>query len=479
MDNKIAISLNNISKYYKLYNAPKDRLREALNLSGKTYHKKFYATKNLSLEIKKGEILGIVGRNGSGKSTLLKLITKVLTPNEGTVEVEGKISALLELGSGFNPEFTGMQNIFFYGTILGYSKDEMNEKLGEIISFAEIGDFIDQPLKTYSSGMKARLGFAVAVHIEPEILILDEVLSVGDVLFKRKSYAKMQEFFESGKTIIYVSHSANEINRLCTRAIFLLDGEIIMDDKPKLVTKYYEKYLFSKKANQAKVIDEIKNLSYEMEPSEEKLPELKSEDNIQKEELPIDDLKKKSLENDELPLEIDNNKQKAFFIPDFTSKNHTEYDNTFLDIYDIWIETLEGEKVNALITNERYRYCYKLKFKDDFKDIDYGMQIITEKGVLITGSKNKQSIPHVKNNDILQVKWEFNCLMHEGIYYTNVAVNHPVDGNREYINRIIDAVVFKVLPSDNNCNGLIYLQQSSPITTYLNKDYTKFTMENI
>jgi len=459
MDNNIAISLHNISKYYKLYSAPKDRLKEALHPSGKTYHKKFYATKNVSLEIKKGEIIGIVGRNGSGKSTLLKLITKVLTPNEGTVEVDGKISALLELGSGFNPEFTGMQNIFFYGTILGYSKEEMNEKLDEIISFAEIGDFIDQPLKTYSSGMKARLGFAVAVHIEPEILILDEVLSVGDVLFKRKSYAKMQEFFENGKTIIYVSHSANEVNRLCTRAVFLLNSEIIMDDKPKLVTKYYEKYLFAKKENQAKVIDEIKNLACQIEPSKVTIS-------------------KEDLDNNELASEIDETKQKAFFIPDFESKNRTEYDNTFLDIYDIWIETLNGEKVNALITNERYRYCYKLKFKDDFKDVDYGMQIITEKGVLITGSKNEQSIAHVKNDDILQVKWEFNCLMHEGIYYTNVAVNHPVDGSREYINRIIDAVVFKVLPSENNCNGLIYLQQSPPATTYLNKDQTKSTMEN-
>jgi len=193
---EIAISLKNVSKYYKLYNKPKDRLKEALSRSGKIYHKKFYATKNLDLEIKKGEILGIVGKNGSGKSTLLKLITGVLTPDEGSITVNGKISALLELGSGFNPEFTGMQNIFFYGTILGFSKEEMKEKLDDILAFADIGDFIQQPLKTYSSGMKSRLGFAVAVHIDPEILILDEVLAVGDILFRRKCYAKMEEFFK-------------------------------------------------------------------------------------------------------------------------------------------------------------------------------------------------------------------------------------------------------------------------------------------
>jgi lipopolysaccharide transport system ATP-binding protein len=457
--NDIAISIKNVSKYYKLYNSPQDRFKEALSFSGKTYHKKFYATKNLDLEIKKGEILGIVGKNGSGKSTLLKLITGVLTPDEGTINVNGKISALLELGSGFNPEFTGMQNIFFYGTILGLSKKEMDEKLDDIIAFADIGDFLNQPLKTYSSGMKSRLGFAVAVHIDPEILILDEILAVGDILFKRKCYAKMEEIFKRGKTIIYVSHNTNEVNRLCTKAVFLLDGKIIMENTPKLVTKYYEKYLFAKKENQAKVILEIKYLDSKAESSEQK-----TQINIQKEKVNNDISNNKYIQNKELSSTIDKNIQKAFFIPNFESKNRTEYDNTYLDIYDIHIETLDGKKVNVLITNERYKYCYKLKFKDDFKDVDYGMQIITEKGILISGSKNEQSISHATNGEILQIEWEFDCLMNQGIYYTNAAANHPVDGKREYINRILDAVVFKVLPSDNHCNGLMYLNQKTTIT---------------
>lgn len=458
MHNNLAISINNVSKYYKLYLSPKDRLKEALSPSKKQYHKKFYATKNLSLQVKKGEILGIVGKNGSGKSTLLKLITNVLTPSDGTIKTDGKISALLELGSGFNPEFTGMQNIFFYGTILGFTKKEMEEKLKDIIAFADIGEFIDQPLKTYSSGMKSRLGFAVAVHIDPEILILDEVLSVGDIHFKRKSYAKMQEFFESGKTIIYVSHSADEVNRLCTRAIFLHNGNIVLDDEPKIVTKYYEKYLFANKENQETILDEIKNLNRNREATSQTHTTL-----IKRHE----HSKLKTTNVDNIPAyEPNQNEQKAFFIPDFVSQNRTEYDNSFLDIYDLWFETLDGEKVNVLLTNEKYRYCYKLKFKADYKDVDYGMQILTEKGVLISGTKNKQSID-VKNGDIIQVKWEFNCLMHEGIYYTNTAVTHPVNGNREYINRIIDAVIFKVLPVDNDCNGLVYLQQLPPTTTFL------------
>lgn len=436
--NDIAVSIKNVSKYYKLYNDPKDRLKEALNRKGKVYHKKFYATKNLSLEIKKGEILGVVGKNGSGKSTLLKLITGVLTPDEGSITVNGKISALLELGSGFNPEFTGLQNIFFYGTILGFTKEEMDSKLDDIIAFADIGEFINQPLKTYSSGMKSRLGFAVAAHIDPEILILDEVLSVGDVLFRRKCYTKMEEFFNSGKTIIYVSHGTGEINRLCNRAVFLHNGNILLDGEPKHVTKYYEKYLFANEANKQSVLDEIKTLDIK----KLKTPEVQKESKVANKTVAV-------------------NKQHPFFIPDLVSKNRMEYDNTYLEIYDLWIETLQGEKVNVLCTNEKYRYCYKLKFKADFQQIDYGMQIMSEKGVLISGAKNEQSID-VQNGDLFQVKWEFTCLMHEGIYYTNAAVNYPVDGERVYINRIIDAVTFKVQPVENNCNGLVYLQQTPP-----------------
>jgi len=467
MDTNTAISIKNVSKYYKLYNEPKDRLKEALSLSKKIYHKKFYAIENLNLEIKKGEIIGIVGRNGSGKSTLLKLITKVLVPNQGSIKVNGKISALLELGSGFNPAFTGRQNIFFYGTILGFTKEEMEEKIDDILAFADIGEFIDQPLKTYSSGMKSRLGFAVAVHIDPEILILDEVLSVGDIFFKRKSYAKMQEFFESGKTIIYVSHSANEVNRLCTRAVFLHNGKILLDGKPKTVTKYYEKYLFAKKENQASVIQEIETLNLEKDEVSETSVPTQNKFSVS----PTSQSKTitKDTKTDDRP--------KPFFIPDLISQNRTEYDNTYLDIYDLWIETLEGKKVNVLVTNEKYRYCYKLRFKADFNDVDYGMQIITEKGMLLSGCKNEKSL-NVKKNEIIQVYWEFNCLMHEGIYYINTAVNHPANGSREYINRIIDAVMFKVQPIDNNCNGLVYLQQTSPIITSLNSNNANTHMEN-
>lgn len=451
----IAISIQNISKYYKLYNNPKDRLKEALHPFGKQYHQKFYATKHISLEIKKGEILGIVGKNGCGKSTLLKLITSVLTPDSGSIKVNGKISALLELGSGFNPAFTGIQNIFFYGTILGFSKKEIEEKLNNIIAFADIGDYIYQPIKTYSSGMKARLGFSVAIHIEPEILILDEVLSVGDVHFKRKSYAKMQEFFESGKTIIYVSHSTDEINRLCNRAIMLDSGEILMDGETKTVTKYYEKYLFAKNENKQYILNEIQNY-------------IPKNNTISKIETPSIQLSNKN----KISNCQNNNKNilpEAFFIPDFESKNRIEYDNTFLKIEDIHLETMKGQKVNALVTNERYTYCYRLHFLDDFFNVDFGMQIHNEKGVLMSGCKQEKSMDF-KSGEIIDIKWNFDCLLHEGVYYMSTGVNHLLNSERKYINRVVDALIFKVLSTENCCNGMVYLKQFSPKITYLNKD---------
>jgi len=445
--NDVAISLKNVSKYYKLYNAPKDRLKEALSPAEKKYHKRYYATKNLDLEIKKGEILGIVGKNGSGKSTLLKLITKVLTPDEGSIKVNGEISALLELGSGFNPEFTGIQNIFFYGTILGISKQKMKEKLNDIVQFADIGDFIDQPIKTYSSGMKARLGFAVAVHIDPEILILDEVLSVGDVLFRRKCYAKMEEFFKGGKTIIYVSHDTNSINELCTRAIFLHQGNIILDSDPNTVSKYYEKYLFANKENQEKIKNEILNLSIISDPEtmQEKI-------NVEKNE---SEYNKNFLKNSP-------EKQNAFLIPNMKPQSTVEYNDYDVGIDNIHIETQDGETVNVLVQDEVYNYCYTVSFGLAAKNASFSTQIKSEKGVRISGAAlhNADIGVDVKKGDQYKVTYTFTCQLLQGTYYTNTAVSALVDFERIYLNRMVDAFVFKVIKKEKSIYaGLVHLNQ--------------------
>lgn len=236
------IRCRNIAKHYSLYDSPRDRLKEALvpwPFRRDQYHKDFWALRDVSLEVYPGEILGIVGRNGAGKSTLLKIISGVISPTEGQLEVNRKVSPLLELGAGFNPQFSGRQNAIFLGTMQGMEREDTEDKLEEIIDFAEIGSFIDQPVRTYSSGMRARLAFAIATSIQPEILILDEVLSVGDALFRRKCYDRMEGLIQGGSTVLFVSHSETSVQSLCTRAVFLNNGEIAAEGSPREVLHQY------------------------------------------------------------------------------------------------------------------------------------------------------------------------------------------------------------------------------------------------
>lgn len=254
---EVLIEVDNVSKVYKLYEKPIDRLKESLNLSKKKYHKEFYALKNISFQICKGETVGIIGTNGSGKSTLLKIITGVLSPTSGKAGVNGKISALLELGAGFNMEYTGVENIYLNGTMFGYSKKEIDEKLNSIIEFADIGDFVYQPVKTYSSGMFARLAFSVAINVEPNILIVDEALSVGDMAFQEKSITKMKELRDKGTTILFVTHSLPTVRNFCERAIWINKGVIVKDGIADILCDEYDDFMKKKelKDNDLKQID--------------------------------------------------------------------------------------------------------------------------------------------------------------------------------------------------------------------------------
>lgn len=237
------IVIDNITKVYNIYNSPMDRLKEALNRR-KTLHSEFYALKNISFDVEQGEIIGIMGRNGAGKSTLLKIITGVLQPTYGTVSVSGRISSLLELGAGFNPEYTGIENIYFYGTIMGLSKAEIETKVDEIVAFAEIGDYVYQPVKTYSSGMFARLAFSCAINVEPEILIVDEILSVGDLRFQSKCFKKFKEFKQKGVTILYVGHDIATMRSFCDRCIWMNQGEIVDSGDPAYISAQYVEYMY-------------------------------------------------------------------------------------------------------------------------------------------------------------------------------------------------------------------------------------------
>ncbi len=237
------IEVNHVDKVYKLFDSNKARVADTLGLTRKKNYKEHYALKDMSFAVKQGECVGLIGTNGSGKSTILKIITGVLSPTKGNVHVDGRISALLELGAGFNQEYTGIENIYLNGTMLGYSKEEIDDKLDDILNFADIGDFVFQPVKTYSSGMFVRLAFAVAINIDPEILIVDEALSVGDVFFQAKCYKKFEEFKAAGKTILFVSHDLGAISKYCDRAVLINKGDKVAEGTPKDMIDIYKKIL--------------------------------------------------------------------------------------------------------------------------------------------------------------------------------------------------------------------------------------------
>lgn len=455
----IAVKFENVSKFYKLYNSPKDRLKEALHPFGKKRHREFYALKNINLEVKKGEILGIVGRNGSGKSTLLKIIAGVVQPNSGKVVVNGEVSALLELASGMNPEYDGLQNIYFGGIMMGFTREEMKAKIDDIIAFADIGDFINQPLKTYSSGMKARLGFALAINVKPEILVVDEVLSVGDDLFKRKCFAKIEELFKSGCTVFFVSHSTPNVVEICTKAILVDKGELILEGPAPFVTRYYQKLLYALPATLKEIREEIIQLNMNQDEKEKYICQIDQERN-----------EKKSEPDKKIPVinEIteDRSKPTAYFIQDFTPKTTVKHEFYDVKISTIQVETLSGKVVNALVMNDSYILSYKVQFNLDMDKVKFATLVLSEKGLAISGvSLHTEESCKVKTGDIYNVQIRFKCTLLPGTYFIGISVNRIDEYNEKIrLYEIHDAIAFKVQEEKNKCLwGIVTLGQTGQI----------------
>lgn len=240
MSSDIAVSVRNLTKIYRIFAHPADRLKQALTFGRVPFHRQFTALEDVSFDVKKGETVGIIGRNGSGKSTLLQLICGILKPTAGLVQVNGRVSALLELGSGFNPEFTGRENVFFQGAIMGLSREEMAARFDDIAAFADIGEFIDQPVRTYSSGMFVRLAFATSIHVDPDILVIDEALTVGDMVFQRKCFERLGQLLSSReRVVLLVSHDIRQVERFCSRVVFLREGRVIADSSAQEVCQLY------------------------------------------------------------------------------------------------------------------------------------------------------------------------------------------------------------------------------------------------
>ena len=358
MMNNIAIKVSHLSKVYKLYDKPIDRLKESLHPLKKRYHKEFYALNDVSFEIKKGETVGIIGKNGAGKSTLLKIITGVLTPSSGHVHVNGRIASLLELGAGFNPEYTGIENIYLQGTLMGYSKEEMDVKIDEILAFADIGDFVYQPVKSYSSGMFARLAFSVAINVDPDILIVDEALSVGDMAFQNKCIRKMEEIGKKGITILFVSHDTQTINKFCSQAIWLHAGIIKEKGIPLTLLENYMSFMSygveTERSNESS--KEINHL--EMSLKKDLINVEKSDSFGEKQAL----ISKIGFFDEDGVL-TSNLKQGTMvkFICEFSST---------IDLYDVGIGVLFKDSLNTeIITFNSYMYNSSLKYVEKGKTI--------------------------------------------------------------------------------------------------------------
>lgn len=418
----VAISVKGVEKIYKLYDKSSDRVREALGFAGKARHKKHYALNGIDMDIYQGECVGIIGTNGSGKSTILKIITGVLSPSAGEVKVNGRISALLELGAGFNMEYNGIENVYLNGMMIGFSEKEIDEKLQDILDFADIGDYVYQPVKTYSSGMFVRLAFAVAINIEPEILIVDEALSVGDVFFQAKCYHKFEEFKEMGKTIVFVSHDLSSISKYCDRVILLNKGVKLGEGSPKEMIDVYKRVL----VRQYELPDdtEYTNLLHDEELRE------KAADSVQKRK------EKEQTEqgvNPEL-LEYGSGKAKI-----------AEYD----------LIDQSGTRTTAIIKGQEYTIRMKVAFAQDCPAPIFAFTIKNIRGTEITGTNTmveKAFLEAVKAGETKEIAFTQHMSLQGGEYLLSLGVTGYEGDDFTVYHRLYDVLNMTVI-SDKNTVG--------------------------
>ena len=409
--NQTAIKVEDISKMYKLYETPMDRLKESLGLSKKRRYVEHYALQNVSFEIKKGETVGIIGTNGAGKSTILKIITGVLNPTSGNLEINGRISALLELGAGFNMEYTGIENVYLNGTMRGYSKQEVDERLQTILEFADIGDFVNQPVKTYSSGMFVRLAFAIAINIEPEILIVDEALSVGDVFFQAKCFHKFEEFKKQGKTILFVSHDLSSIQRYCDRVILLNKGNKVTEDSPKIVIDLYKKLLVG-----------------------------------------ADDNKKEF--NKETVLEENQEEWKSKFN---INPDYIDYVENKAEIIDFAILDEDGKFNNVIESGSNFSVKMKVKFWEEVKEPIFAFTIKNVQGVEIVGTNTMYENIHIEKcvvGEVKQIEFKQNVALRPGEYLISLGCTGYSNGEFVVYHRLYDIISLNMI-SEKNMVGFI------------------------
>ncbi|ODU51829.1 MAG: ABC transporter ATP-binding protein [Lysobacteraceae bacterium SCN 69-48] len=417
-----AVEVDGVGKCYHLYERPADRLRQfifpplasMLGRSEPRYFREFWALREIGFRIGRGEQVGIVGRNGAGKSTLLQIICGTLAATEGSVRVNGRVAALLELGAGFNPELSGAENVFLNGAVLGLDRAQMEARYEDVLAFADIGEFIGQPVKNYSSGMYMRLAFAVAAHVDPDILVVDEALSVGDEAFQRKCNLKIQSLRDAGATVLFVSHSASHVIEVCNRALLIDKGRLIEEGEPKKVISAYHKRILAASRPAA--------LHAETEDARgpATLPGAAALE-------PEDD---------------------AFLDPGLVPATTVEYPSLGCAISNPRLLTLDGRAVNVLVNGNDYVYAYAVHFSAAAAMVRFGMMIRTMRGLDLGGGVSAPpAAPHAffPADARVEVRFRFRAAMEAGVYFLNAGVVSILDEEEKYLARIVDAVMFRVL----------------------------------
>lgn len=432
MSEAYAIQVIDVDKMYKLYDKPTDRLKESLGFSKKKRYREHYALKNVSFDVKKGETVGIIGTNGSGKSTILKIITGVLNPTGGQIIVDGRISALLELGAGFNGEYTGVENVYLNGTMIGFSKEEIDAKLQDILDFADIGDFVNQPVKTYSSGMFVRLAFAVAINIDPEILIVDEALSVGDVFFQSKCYHKFEEFKRMGKTILFVSHDLGSIGKYCDRVVLLNKGIKLNEGSPKEMIDIYKKLLVNQyDVNTGETIGDTqqsKNLEDSNASGKKQSPD--APNNMQS---AVGDA---NLWKSHFPL----------------NPSTIEYGSKEAEIVDYAIIDNEGNLNNAIEKGSEFKIRFCINFREKVTEPIFAYTIKDLKGTEISGTNTMfegKGLPYVMAGEHKVVTFTQKADLQGGEYLISFGCTGYTNGDFTVYHRLYDVVNLTVVSQKN------------------------------
>ncbi|EJP18416.1 ABC transporter, ATP-binding protein [Lachnoanaerobaculum sp. ICM7] len=438
MQSNLAINVCDVTKIYRLYDKPIDRLKESISLTHKKYHKEFFALDKISFTVEKGSTVGIIGTNGSGKSTILKIITGVLNPTTGSVEVDGNISALLELGAGFNMDYTGIENIYMNGTMMGFSREQMEAKLPEILEFADIGDFVYQPVKTYSSGMFVRLAFALAINVEPEILIVDEALSVGDVFFQAKCYRRMEEIRKTGTTILMVTHDMGSVIKYCDKVILLNKGEFLAEGPAGEMVDLYKKILAGRmddlEADLAKRLDS--NFSDMMELNNDiNKTHVKEYHGLMKEKISI-------------------------------NPNKTEYGDGRAEIYDLGLLDSKGELTNLLLKGEEFTIREKIRFNANIESPIFTFTIKDKKGTELSGTNTMfegVEVKPVKPGDEAVVEFKQKMTLQGGEYLLSMSCTGFENGTHVVYHRLYD-VTFITVISNKNTVGVYDMESKVNLT---------------